>query len=42
MKITTSFTYPAFMLVLVCFALSPQAFAAGEPTFTPNQLLRLQ
>jgi hypothetical protein len=23
-------------LVLACFALSPQAFAVGEPTFTPN------
>src|SRR4026207_2235781 len=23
-------------LVLACFALSPQAFATGEPTFTPN------
>jgi hypothetical protein len=37
MKTTTSFTYPAFALfVLACFALSPQAFAVGEPTFTPN------
>ena len=25
------------MLVLACFALSPQAFAAATPTFTPNQ-----
>jgi hypothetical protein len=24
-------------LVLACFALSPQAFAAATPTFTPNQ-----
>jgi len=37
MKTTTSFTYPAFALfVLACFALSPQAFGTGEPTFTPN------
>ena len=37
MKTTTSFTYPAFALfVLACFALSPHAFATGEPTFTPN------
>ena len=37
MKTTTSFTYPAFALfVLACFALSPRAFATGEPTFTPN------
>jgi len=37
MKTTTSFTYPAFALfVLACFALSPQAFGTGEPTFSPN------
>lgn len=40
MKTTTTFTYPAFALfVLACFALSPQAFAVGEPTFTPNSYL---
>ena len=35
MKTTTSFTYPAFaLLVLACFALSPKAIA--EPTLVPS------